>query len=51
VLLENWEVFRPTMEIVRGPDFSIKLQEGADVSRLNRVSFRKSPLEKEVEEV
>jgi hypothetical protein len=51
VLLDNWEVFRPTTEIVKGPDFSIKLQEGADVSRLNRVAFRKIPLEKEVEEV
>jgi hypothetical protein len=51
VLLDNWEVFRPTIEIIKGPDFSIKLQGGADVSRLNRVAFHKSPLEKEVEEV
>jgi hypothetical protein len=50
-LLDNWEVFRPTTEIVKGTDFSIKLQEGAEVSRLNRVAFRKSPLEKEVEVV
>jgi hypothetical protein len=51
VLLDNWEVFRPTKAIVKGPDFSLKVQEGADVSRLNRVAFRKSPLEKKVEEV
>jgi hypothetical protein len=51
VSLDNWEVFRPATEIVKGPDFSIELQQGADVSRLNRVPFRKSPLEKEVEEV
>jgi hypothetical protein len=50
VLSDNWEVFRPTTAIVKGPDFSIKVQEGADVSRLNRAAFRKSPLEKEVEE-
>jgi hypothetical protein len=36
---------------VKGPDFSIKLQDGADIPRLNRVAFRKSSLEKKVEEV
>jgi hypothetical protein len=51
VLLEYRDVFRPTTSIVRGPDFSIKLQDGADIPRLNRVVFRKSPLEKKVEEV
>jgi hypothetical protein len=51
VLLEYRDVFRPTTSIVRGPDFSIKLQDGTDIPRLNRVAFRKSPLEKKVEEV
>jgi hypothetical protein len=51
VLLEYRDVFRPTTSIVRGPDFSIKLRHGADIPRLNRVAFRKSPLEKKVEEV
>jgi hypothetical protein len=51
VLLEYRDVCRPTTSIVRGPDFFIKLQDGADIPRLNRVVFRKSPLEKKVEEV
>jgi hypothetical protein len=51
VLLEYRGVFRPTTSIVRGPYFSIKLQDGADIPRLNLVAFRKSPLEKKVEEV
>jgi hypothetical protein len=51
VLLEHGDVFRPTTSIVRGPDFSIKLRDGADIPRLNRVTFRKSPLEKKVDEV
>jgi hypothetical protein len=51
VLLDYRDVFQPTASIVRGPDFSIKLQDGADIPRLNRVSFRKSPLEKKVDEV
>jgi hypothetical protein len=45
VLLEYRDVFRPTMSIVRDSDFSIKLQDGAYIPRLNRVAFRKSPLE------
>jgi hypothetical protein len=49
VLLDNWEVLRPTTEVVKGHDVSIKLQEGVDVSWLNRVAFRKCPLEMEVE--
>jgi hypothetical protein len=49
VLLEYQDVFRSTTSIVRGPDFSIKLQDSADIPRLNRVAFRKSPLEKKVE--
>jgi hypothetical protein len=51
VLLERRDVFRSTTSIMRGPDFSIKLQDGADIPRLNRVAFRKSPLEKKVEEI
>jgi hypothetical protein len=51
VLLEYRDVPRPTTSIVRGPDFYIKLQDGADIPRLNRIAFRKSPLEKKVEEV
>jgi hypothetical protein len=51
VLLEYRDVFRPTTSIVRGSDFSIKLRDGADIPRLNRVAFRKFPLEKKVEEV
>jgi hypothetical protein len=51
VLLEYWDVFRPTTSIVRGPDFSIKLRDGADIPRLNRVASRKSSLGKIVEEV
>jgi hypothetical protein len=43
VLLEYQDVFRPTTSIGRGPDFSIKLQDGADIPRLNRIVFRKSP--------
>jgi hypothetical protein len=35
---------------VRGPYFSIKLQDGADIPQLNRVAFLKSPLEKKVED-
>jgi hypothetical protein len=35
VLLEYRDVFRPTTSIMRGPDFSIKLQDGADIPRLN----------------
>jgi hypothetical protein len=50
VLLKYRDVFRPTTSIVRGPDFSIKLRDGADIPRLNRVAFRKSPLQKKVEE-
>jgi hypothetical protein len=46
VLLEYRDVFRPTKSIGRGPDFSFKLQDGADVPRLNRVAFRMSPLAK-----
>jgi hypothetical protein len=46
VLLENRDVFRPTTSIVRGPDYSIKLQDGANIPRLNRVAFRKSLLGK-----
>jgi hypothetical protein len=45
VLLEYRDVFQPTTSIVRGLDFSIRLQDGADIPRLNRVAFRKSPLE------
>jgi RNase H-like domain found in reverse transcriptase len=51
VLLEYRDVFRPTTSIVRGPDFSIKLRDGADIPRPNRVAFRKSPLENKVEEI
>jgi hypothetical protein len=51
VLPEYRDVVRPTTSIVRGPDFSIKLQDCADIPRLNRVAFWKSPLEKNVEEV
>jgi hypothetical protein len=51
VLLGYRDVLQPTTSIVRGADFSIKLQDGADIPRLNRVAFRKSPLEKKVEEV
>jgi hypothetical protein len=51
VLLEYRDVFRPTTSIVWGPDFSIKLQDGADIPRLNRVAFRTSLLEKKAEEV
>jgi hypothetical protein len=51
VLLEHRDVFRPTTSIVRGPDISIKLQDSANIPRLNRVSFRKSPLETKEEEV
>jgi hypothetical protein len=46
VLLENRDLFRPSSSIVRGLDFSIKLQDGADIPRLNWVAFQKSPLEK-----
>jgi hypothetical protein len=35
VLLQYRDVFRPTTSIVRGPDVSIKLQDGADIPRLN----------------
>jgi hypothetical protein len=35
VLLDNWEVFRSTTEVLKGRGVSIKLQEGADVSWLN----------------
>jgi hypothetical protein len=51
VLLERRYVFRPTKSILRNPDFSIKLRDGADIPRLNRVAFQKSPLEKKVEEI
>jgi hypothetical protein len=51
VLLGYRDVFRPTTSIVRGPDFSIKQQDSADIPRLNRVAFRKSPLVKKVEGV
>jgi hypothetical protein len=51
VLLEHRDVFRPTTSIMRGPDFYIKLQDGTDIPRLNRVALRKSPLENTVEEV
>jgi hypothetical protein len=51
VLLEYRDVFRPTTSIVRGPEFSVKLRDGADIPRLNRVAFWKSQLEKKVEEV
>jgi hypothetical protein len=51
VLLEYRGVFRPTTSIVRGPDFSIKLRNGAGIPRLNQFAFRKGPLEKKVEEV
>jgi hypothetical protein len=51
VLLEYRDVFRPTTSIVRGPDVSISIQDGDDIPRLNQVAFRKSPLEKKVEEV
>jgi hypothetical protein len=51
VLLGYRNVFRPTTSIVRRPDFAIKLQDGTDIPRLNRVAFRKSPLQRKVEEV
>jgi hypothetical protein len=46
VLLGYRDVFRPTTSIARGPDFSIKIQDGADIPRLNRAAFRKSSLKK-----
>jgi hypothetical protein len=49
VLLEYQDVFRPTTGVVPGAAFVIKLEEGADVSSLNRTAFRKSPMEKELE--
>jgi hypothetical protein len=36
-LLDYWDVFRPINEIFKGSEFSIRLQESADVSRLNRI--------------
>jgi hypothetical protein len=51
VLMEYRDVFRPTNSVMRGSDFSIKVRNGADIRRLNRVTFRKSTLEKKVEEV
>jgi hypothetical protein len=51
VLLEYWDVIRPTTSIVRVPYFSIKLQDGADIPRFNRVAFQTSPLENKMEEV
>jgi hypothetical protein len=51
VLLEYRDVLQRTTSIVRGADFSIKLQDGAVIPRLNRIAFRKSPSENKVEEV
>jgi hypothetical protein len=48
VLLVYRDDIRPTTSIVRGPGFSIKRQDSADILRLNRVAFRKSPLENKV---
>jgi hypothetical protein len=47
-LLEYRDVFRPTTSIVRSLDFSILVQDGADIPRLNRVEIRKCQLEKKV---
>jgi hypothetical protein len=51
MLVEYRDLLRPTTSIVRGPDFSIKLRDVADIPQLNRVAFRNSPLENKVEEV
>jgi hypothetical protein len=49
-LKENWEVFLPTFgDASENGDFRFKLKPGAEVSRLNRPAFRKSPKEREVE--
>jgi hypothetical protein len=46
-LNENWEVFRPTLgDASENGDFHIRLIPGAEVSRLNRPAFRKSPKER-----
>jgi Reverse transcriptase (RNA-dependent DNA polymerase) len=49
-LNETWEVFRPTLgDASKNGEFHIKLTPDAEVSRLNRPAFRKSPKEREVE--
>jgi hypothetical protein len=49
-LNENWEAFRPTLgDAYENGEFHIKLTPDAEVSRLNRPEFRKSPKEREVE--
>jgi hypothetical protein len=49
-LNENWEFFRPTLgDASENGEFHIKLTPDAEVSRLNRPAFRKSPKEREVE--
>jgi hypothetical protein len=49
-LNENWEVLRPTLrDASENGEFHIKLTPDAEVSRLNRPAFRKSPKEREVE--
>jgi Reverse transcriptase (RNA-dependent DNA polymerase) len=47
---ETWEVFRPTLgDASENGEFHIKLTPEAEVSRLNRPAFLKSPKEREVE--
>jgi hypothetical protein len=45
VLLEYVDVFSPTTETVPGVEYVIQLKPDADLSQLNRPSFRKSPKE------
>jgi hypothetical protein len=49
LLLEYSDVLSSTTETVPGVEYKIVIKEGADMSRLNRPSFRKAPKEQETE--
>jgi transposase InsO family protein len=49
VLWRHREVFRPVRGLAVGEEFVIHTKEGADLSTLDRPTYRKSPLERETE--
>jgi hypothetical protein len=48
-LLEYVDVFNAETGTVPGWEFKIEIEEGADLSKLNRPAPRKSPMEKDIE--
>jgi hypothetical protein len=50
VLVEHIDVFCPNTGVVPGEEFRIVLRPEADLSKLNRPAFRKSPTERAIED-